>query len=135
MKDFNAELIKRLHNEVWSEGNIDVLNEICSKDFVDYISDDKIKSLDSYKNMVTEFRKAFPDWKERIQELIISGDKVVSRYSSSGTHLGVLFNTIQPTGKIVTLNEIAIFYIKEGKISEQRGIFDLYALYKQLGVV
>lgn len=135
MNNFNIHLVKRLHDEVWSQGKIDILDEICSEEFAAYYPNEIWNGLDDAKKVVTEFRTAFPDWNENIDEIIVSEDKIVTRFTSKGTHLGTLFNSILPTGKKVCINEIAIFKIKNGKITEQRGLFDLYNLYKQLGIV
>jgi predicted ester cyclase len=59
--------------------------------------------------------------------------QVVTRWTSRGTHQGE-FEGIAPTGKQVTVAEVAIFRITEGKIAEQWGFPDVMALLRQVGV-
>ena len=40
------------------------------------------------KRLFTEFRSAFPDWREEIVELVAEGNTVAGRFKCSGTHRG-----------------------------------------------
>ena len=82
--------------------------------------------------MVTRHRTSFPDWTEHIEDIIAEGDRVVTRWTSRGTHQGE-FEGIAPTGKQVTVAEVAIFRIANGKIAEQWGFPDIMALLRQVG--
>jgi predicted ester cyclase len=66
--------------------------------------------------------------------LIAEGDKVVSRNSVTGTHLGDYMGR-PPTGKHVTYNEIFIFRFADGRVAETWGVVDVFAQMKQLGVI
>lgn len=68
-----------------------------------------------------------------IEDLIAEGDKVVFRFTASGTHQGE-FMGIPPTEKRVTIMEIRIYRIIGGKIVECWGLFDQMGLMQQLGV-
>lgn len=81
-------------------------------------------------NGVTE---AFPDLHITIEELIGEGDKVVSRWSFQGTHLG-LYQDIPATGKKVNYTGIDIFTIVDGKIVSVVREVDNLAVLQQLGV-
>ena len=82
--------------------------------------------------MVARQRTAFPDWTETIEDIIAEGDKVVTRFTSRGTHKGK-FMGVPPTGKKVKITEVAVFRIADGKITEQWGFPDLQGLRQQLG--
>jgi predicted ester cyclase len=68
-----------------------------------------------------------------IEDLIAEGDKVVCRFTASGTHQGE-FMGIPPTEKRVTIMKIHIYRIIGGKIVECWGLFDQMGLMQQLGV-
>lgn len=68
-----------------------------------------------------------------IEDLIAEGDKVVCRFTASGTHQGE-FMGIPLTEKRVTIMEIRIYSIIDGKIVECWGFFDQMGLMQQLGV-
>lgn len=81
-------------------------------------------------NSVTE---AFPDVHITIEELIGEGDKIVSRWSFQGTHLG-LYQDIPATGKKVNYTGIDIYTIVDGKIVSVVRETDSLVVLRQLGV-
>jgi predicted ester cyclase len=66
-----------------------------------------------------------------VEDIIAEGDKVVIRFTSTGTQEGE-FAGIAPTGKKVTIREVAIFRLADGKIVEQWGMPDIHGLLEQL---
>ena len=81
-------------------------------------------------NGVTE---AFPDVHITIEELIGEGDKIVSRWSFQGTHLG-LYQDIPATGKKVNYTGIDIYTIVDGKVVSVVRETDNLVVLQQLGV-
>ena len=75
---------------------------------------------------------AFPDMRLDIEDVIAEGDRVVSRNSVTGTHLGEYMG-MPPTGKSVTYNEIFIFRVTDGRIAETWGVVDVLSQLRQLG--
>ncbi len=63
--------------------------------------------------------------------MVTEGDKVVTRYKSTGTHLG-LFNGLDSTGIKVTIFEASIYRIANGKLVEQWRFPDALSLDSQL---
>ncbi len=70
--------------------------------------------------LVTTYRTAFPDLKMTIEEQLSEGDKVVTRWTATGTHRGELFGTA-PTGKQVRVQGILVTRITKGKASSDCG--------------
>ena len=129
--DANRDVVKKYH-EVWSNGQVTELNKILAPDFVcHFINGIEWKGIEGANNSITSHRKSFPDWKEEIVDMISEGDKVVTRYKSTGTQLGA-FNGLEPTGKKVTIYETSIYRIANGKIAEQWGFPDALGLNNQL---
>jgi predicted ester cyclase len=70
-----------------------------------------------------------------IDDLIAEGDRVVVRWTFTGTHRGP-FADLPASGKRVSVtNAIAIFRLVTGKVSEGYFAWDKYALLHQLGVL
>jgi steroid delta-isomerase-like uncharacterized protein len=135
MSTSNRALVLRHHEEIWSKGNLDAVEEIYAPDFVghhpgtpDYVG------ATSVKLVVQRLREAFPDFRETVEEVIVEGDKVVTRFTASGTQLGAL-NGITATGKRMQMSEIGIFRLSRGRIAEKWGIFDRLGMFQQLGIV
>ena len=131
----NKALILRHHDEIWSKGNLDAVDEIYAADFIghhpgtpDWIGPDSVKLA------VCRTRAAFPDFREAIEDVVIEGDKVVTRFTASGTHLGVL-RGLSPTGKRITMAEIGVFRIANSQIAEKWGLVDRLGMFQQLGIV
>ena len=81
-------------------------------------------------NSVTE---AFPDVHITIEELIGEGDKIVSRWSFQGTHLG-FYQDIPATGKTVNYTGIDIYTIEDDKVVSVVRETDNLVVLQQLGV-
>lgn len=127
----NREIVRSFH-KVWSNGQVAVLDTLLSPDFVcHFINGIEWKGIDGTKATITGHRKSFPDWNEEIVDIIAEGDKVVTRYKSTGTHRGV-FNGIDSTGNKVTIYETSIYRIANGKLAEQWGFPDELSLRNQL---
>lgn len=127
----NRELIRRQHEEVWSKGNIAIIDEMYAPDFVGHFPFGQSGGREELKKRVALHRAAFPDWTEQVEDLVAEGNQVVSRFTSRGTQRGE-FHGISPTGRSVTISEAAIFRIADGRIAEQWVFPDVGSLLEQL---
>lgn len=76
---------------------------------------------------------AFPDFRIVIEEQIAEHDRVVTRVTFRGTHLGV-YRGIAPTGRQVSYQGIAVDRIAGGKVVQGWHESDGLGLLRQLGV-
>ncbi len=127
----NIAAVKKYH-EIWSNGNVDELNKIIAPNFAShFIGGFEYKGIEGAKNSILETKKAFPDWKEDVVDIIANDDKVVTRYHSTGTQLGN-WDGIDSTGNKVDIYEASIYRLEDGKIVEQWGFWDEINLKKQM---
>ena len=91
-----------------------------------------VRGVSALAQFVREFRDAFPDFQDTIDDQVAEGDKVVTRFTSTGTHKGVLMG-LEPTNKRATWMGIAIDRIEDGKIVEEWVSWDLFGMMQQLG--
>ena len=75
-----------------------------------------------------------PSGEHAVGDLTDAGDKVVCRWSASGTHKGEL-RGIAPTGNKIQITGITICRLSNGKIAEQWVVWDCFGMMQQLGVV
>jgi predicted ester cyclase len=76
-------------------------NELYSPDYVcHFIVGPEWKGIEGIKNAVKTHRASFPDWFERVADIVAEGDKVVIRFTSTGTQQGA-FEGIAATRKKV----------------------------------
>ncbi len=97
-------------------------------------SDDWVGSAPDGQELFTLAEAAFPDLRVTIEEMIASGDKVVSRFTLRGTHRGE-FLGIAPTGKPVTTSGIVINRIVDGQIVADWEEYDRLGLMRQIGAI
>jgi steroid delta-isomerase-like uncharacterized protein len=131
----NTTIIRRIFNEVWSQGNLSAADELIAEDHVG--SDPivgEVKGLQAFKAWVRDNRGAFPDLQFVINDLIVSGDKVVVRWTATGTHKGP-FMGVPPTGKFASVEGITFSRMANGKSIEQRTQWDTLRLLQTLGLV
>jgi len=131
----NKAIARRDFEEIWNKGNLGTVDEICAADGVGHIAGSPdIHSLEDYKQYVTMHRNAFPDIHFTIEDEIAQGDKVVTRWTCTGTHRGELMG-IAPTGKLGTITGITIYRFSGGKIQESWSNWDDLGMLQQLGIV
>ena len=76
---------------------------------------------------------AFKDAQMVPQELLAEDDRVVVRLLASGTHTGSHPRMPQPTGRRFEVEQIWIFTLAGGKVTEIRAVSDRLGLFAQLG--
>ena len=129
-------VVRRLH-EVWSTGEIGAAAKVYAEDFVGHFPSTshlpERLGLDGARQGILRVRTAFPDWHEAIEDMVTEGNTVVTRYTSTGTHLGE-FRGIAPTGRRISIPEISIYRVRNGKVAEQWCVLDEMGRLRQLGV-
>jgi len=94
----NEAVVRRFYEELWNEWRFDVAAEIVAAAvrFRGSLGS-ALVGREEFLRYVETVRDAFPDWHNRIDETLASGDRVVTRMTWSGTHRGPL-GELQPTG-------------------------------------
>lgn len=132
----NQRIVERYFDEVWNQGKVDVLDELLAPDYVNHSSSlaDSPPGPAGVKPIVIAMRRAFPDLRYRIDQLVVSEEAVAARVTLSGTHQGDFFG-IAPTGKRFEVTQTNIERFRSGKIVEHFRNTDELSLLRQLGVV
>lgn len=118
----NKDIVRREIEEIWNKGNMAVADEFLATNFVyhDPCGTPETLNLEAYKQGAIDTRTDFPDFHVTIEEQIAEGDKVVTRFTCTGTHKGKSGDIdIAPTGKQVTIEGVTIDHIAGGKILEE----------------
>ena len=136
MSEQNKALSRRVAEEMFAGVNLDIAEELVTPDFVghDVASPEPVRGPEGLKEQAKGYRDAFPDLQIKIEDQIAEGDKVVSRWTATGTHNGDLFG-IAPTGKQTTVTGITIDRFSGGKIAESWDNWDALGLMQQLGAI
>jgi predicted ester cyclase len=84
--------------------------------------------------VIAMIRAGFPDINWVIDETVAEGEKVVSRFTWTGTHKGA-FLGIPATSNRVTVHGVVIDRLSAGKMADSRILMDTFSLMQQLGVI
>lgn len=135
MSEENKAVSRSVIEECFNKGNLALADELYTADYIDHNALPGMPNgPEGFKQTAAMYRAAFPDIHITIEDQLAEGDKVVTRWTGSGTHQGELMG-IPPTGKQVTVTGIGIDRIANGKIVEHWEIFDQLGMMQQLGVI
>jgi steroid delta-isomerase-like uncharacterized protein len=128
------DLVERFTTEAWNGGNLDLIDELFAPDYVghDAPRPEPVQGPEGMKDFLRMYHHAFSDAVITLDDVIIAGDKVVTRWTGRGTHDGDLMG-IPPTGTSVTFTGIRIFRVANGQIAEGWVNWDTFGLLRQLG--
>ena len=125
------------YNEAWESGDLEAIKEIYSPDFVWHASDGSDLSseemIEINRKSIEQHKIAFPDMTIINEDVIVKGDKVITRYTFRGTHTGNV-EGIPATGNKIELSGIEIIQVEDGKIVESWEENNLLRFYQQLGM-
>ena len=115
-------------------GDSNMAEEIVAVDYYNHDAPDPNIGLDGVKAAVKAFKNAFPDAQVNIAYQVAEGDKVVNRYTWSGTHQGEFYG-VPATGKQVSWSATATFRVADGRIREAWLNTDRWGVMEQLGAI
>jgi steroid delta-isomerase-like uncharacterized protein len=132
----NKALVRRLYEEGFNQGNLDVVDEFVATDVVthDPIILDAPTGPDSIRGGIEMIRKAFPDFRVEVLDVIAEGDKVASYLLMSGTNTGD-YRRRGATHKQGTMRAFFLWRVADGTLVENWGMADRFQFLQQLGIV
>jgi len=119
----NKLLIQRLVEEAVNQGHLDVLAEVADGEFAQ-----------AARQWVGPFREAFPDFSMEIVDLVAEEEKVAAHFRCSGTHLGEWMGRPPSGRRFQDVDEIYIFRVRNGKLTDATGVEDNLNRMRQLGL-
>jgi steroid delta-isomerase-like uncharacterized protein len=130
----NKDVVRRIQ-DAFNSGNLDGLDDLVAAD---------IKSADALPGTPPGLEGAkaahqmvlswFPDYTVKLDEMIAEGDRVIARFTVSGTHKGEM-NGVPPTGKSYSVPGFSEYRIENGKAVEHWGLHDNFGVMVQLGLI
>ena len=122
--------------QAWMSGDYDAYRNTLSPDYVWRSPSNLPDPLSREKTIEAgrALRQAFPDAAYSLEEMIASGDKVITRFIMRATHLGE-FQGIPATKKKIELSGIAIVRVENGKVVEEREESDMLGLMQTAGEI
>jgi predicted ester cyclase len=134
VNDANKQTIERLFRLI-NEHRIAALPDYLAPDVVDHnkiIHGEEDVPGAAFEGFARQL-DAFSEAQMTPQDLIAEGDQVVVRLVASGVHTGFHPRMPQPTGRRFEVEQIWIFKLANGKVTEIRAVSDRLGLFAQLG--
>jgi len=128
----NKQVARSFFEEVLDQGHLEKYAESHTKDFVAHASDHDA-TLEEDMGMANEERKAFPDLRMKVNEILAERDLVVVYWTASGTNTGAGMG-YPATGKTMKVSGMTLFRFKAGKISEEWNAWCMLSVLRQLGL-
>ena len=134
-KNLNREVMEKFITFI-NTGDIDLGQSIISPDVVFYAptSPEPMRGFQGYTAVLDMMRGAMPDVKWKAEEFISDDNKVMVRFTMTGTHTNP-FMGIPASGRKVCVTAMNIYELRDGKIIREHGLPDLFTMLIQLGVI
>jgi predicted ester cyclase len=94
-----------------------------SPDFVDHVNDFELRGLEGVRRSVELYTSVMSDLDIQVQEQLVDGNRVTSRFVVTGTN----------RGRRVRFNGITISRFESGRIVEDWSVTDTLGMLRQLG--
>ncbi len=119
---------------IWNDGNLDLVDELYTADLVWHVVDidEDVVGTAAFKELVTAFRTGFPDFNVTFDEVFAADDKMVIRWTMTGTNTGPM-QGLPPTGQPVQLHGVAISRAVDGKTVEVWQHYNQLSMFQQMG--
>lgn len=134
-KKLNLEVMNKFIRFI-NTGDIALGQSIISPDVVFYAptSPEPMHGFQGYTSVLGMMRGAMPDVNWKAEEFISDGNKVMVRFTMTGTQQNPLMD-IPATGRQVCVTAMNIYEFKDGKIVREHGLPDLFSMLLQLGAI
>ena len=90
---------------------------------------------ESFREQWKKWHAAFPDLHFDVREVIVEGNRVVSRWHLTGTHTGAEYLGQSATGNTFAVDGVSIDTIKDGIVLDGFDAWDSLGFRQQLGII
>lgn len=131
----NVAKIRRLIEEVWEQGKLDVADEILAPDIVNHdLMPGAEDGLEGFKHHVEDLRGGSSDLHLEVEFLYGSDDWVTARWRWQGIHDGPIFG-IPPSNRRLDVPQLAVWRFENGKAKDFYQRSDETGMLIQMGVI
>jgi predicted ester cyclase len=128
-------LAARRYATFWSSGDPALAREALAPDFMDRaLPPGRAQGIAGPLAASIAFHSAVPDLNCDVQQMIVSGDRVVSHLRFTGHFTGT-FNGVKGQGQAVNFIATDIYRIADGRIAENWHLEDNLTFLQQIGVI
>jgi steroid delta-isomerase-like uncharacterized protein len=131
----NTEIVNRMVMECQSAGDLSLIEEFFSPDFVNHaLFPGMTTDREGVRMLFSFFHEVFEGFHVEVKMHIAEGDKVFTYKTLHGTHRAE-FLGVPATGKTVAIDAMDVLRVEDGKLVEHWNVVDVAGLMRQLGVM
>ena len=131
----NKNVIRTFIEEVINQGHLERANDLVLESFVELDPlPGQRQGREGLKEVIGQLRAAFPDICWVVDEMVAEEEKVVTRFTWSGTHRGA-FLGIPATGNRTTVKGVVIDRLEAGRMADSRILMDNLGMMQQLEAI
>jgi steroid delta-isomerase-like uncharacterized protein len=133
-QDANRALARRFVEEVWNNKKPEMISLFVTQDYTRFSPSGVLRGAEGLRQEYDTYVSAFPDTHLQIEDVVCEGDRVALRFTAAGTQTGQLMG-VAASGKPVRVECTTMLRIADGKVAEERVVWDTLSLMQQIGAV
>ena len=131
----NVAKIRRLIEEVWEQGHVDLADEILAPDIVNHdLMPGAQDGLEGFKHHVEDLRGGSSDLHLEVDVLFGADEWVTARWRWQGIHDGPIFG-IPPSNRRLDVPQLAVWRFENGKAKDFWQSSDETGMLIQMGMI
>jgi len=127
--------IQQYFAEIVSKGNLAAIPDFVAPDIIFWgpYASDPIYGIKGFTELIAMVQAAFDDFHITVEEMVVEGDTVATRWAASGVHRGEFMGT-GPSGEPFRFTGTSFYRVVEGKIVEAWSLNNSVEVIRRLGV-
>ncbi len=117
--------------DAYNGPGLDAFDPLLADDVVLVRAGEKARGREEFKAVLGRLKRAFPDIRYQIDDVVFTGDKLVLRWEARATHQGEYLG-VAPTGRAIRYSGLTQYDLKDGRISRVWVAADLLSLLRRL---
>ena len=135
MSQENIAAARRVIEEAFNQGNLDVIDEVCAESYTDHDPMLGDQDREAAKQSIAAYREAFPDLHFEVEDAFAADDKVVIRWTANGTFENSLMGLEPNHEKGQPIHGIGIDRFEDGKVVESWAQWDTLQFMRDIGAI
>jgi predicted ester cyclase len=129
-------VFRHLIEDGFNRGDLSVADAVTSPELAEHqdFGPGHAPGAEGVRAVIASLRRAFPDFRLEIQDLVVSGDTAWARMVATGTHGGP-FMGHAPTGRSMRIDVFDVIRVVDGRMVEHWGVPDRLGVLFQLGLL
>jgi predicted ester cyclase len=134
MSEANRQAAKDFFEEIWNKKMESSINKFIAVDAAG--NDPKFGvGRESFRAQWKKWIAAFPDLHFKVEEVIVEGSRVVTRWHLTGTHTGADYLGVKAKGTKIAVDGVSIDTIENGVVLSGFDAWDSLLFRQQLGLI